>query len=256
MLRAASSRAAEEARPGAGTARARRGTAQHISSTTARPCRQRRHQPGHQGVRLLGLGPTRTSHPRFPARGRGGSAPIPPHRGLPPGLGSVLFRCRRSRRVGRAIYSERRPRQRGSPAPPPARPRCPRPQPREEAGEGTARVIYCRDSPKTPHPPAPGRGGWRRALGAAGACTRKRVPGLCWGTRQPEFSRQWSGNDVFRGCCCLSVPRPARTAREGHRWPLRGWGARPLGRWSGCSLPERQNALPPDGTHGHLLTPV
>lgn len=194
MLRAASSRAAEEARPGAGTARARRGTgtAQHISSTTARPCRQRGHQPGHQGVRLLGLGPTRTSHSRFPARFRGGSAPSPPRRGLPPRLGSVLLQCRRSRRVGRAIYSERRPRQRGSPAPPPARPRCPRPQPREEAGEGTARVIYCRDSPKTPHPPAPGRGrGWRRALGAAGART-KRVPGLCWWTRQPQLSRQCS----------------------------------------------------------------
>lgn len=251
MLRTASSRATEEARPGAGTARAQRGTARHGSAHLE-----------HDGPSLPAAGaPTRAPRGSAPAaRLHGNVPPAIPKRGLrshpaPPGassrVGSVLFRCRRSRRVGRTIYSERRPRQRGSPAPPPPGPAAPArsPERRQERAQLGSFTAETRRTPRTPQPQA--GGGWRRALGAAGARTKKRVPG-----RQTQFSRQWSGNAVFRGCCCLSVPLPARTARGGHRWPLRGWGARPLGRWSGCSLPERQNALPPDGTHGHSLTPV
>lgn len=252
MLRAASSRAAEEARPGAGTARARRGSAQARLSTS----RARRPFPAgsdgtNPGTKMFGS--WGSAPPERPARdfqsGAQGAQPLSrPAGGFLPGSARCYFGADACEEWAGLFIVSGAP---GSAAPP----RRPRPQPTEEAGEGTARVIYCRDSPEPPHPP-PQAGGRRQALGAAGARTKKRVPGLCWGTCQPQFSRQWSGNAVFRGCCCLSVPRPAQTARGGHRWPLRGWGARPLGRWSGCSLPERQNALPPDETHGHSLTPV
>lgn len=281
-LRAAASRAAEAGAPGGGHGTARHGHGHGGPAALGGPApgtgpTRDGSAPGDGGGSALGPRPGAGSRlssapPGPPVRGRGlGSTPqpgaaeaqprLPPRRALPPGPGSVLFRCRRSRSVGRAIYSERRPRRSRSrrPAPPrrrpPPRPR--RPQPGEEAGEGTARVFTAetRRSPRAPQPraggPAAGGGccrcphweggprGWARWI--------HRVPGL-----QPATG----GNATLRVCCCFAVPRPAQTARGGRRWPPRGWGARPSGRWSGCSWLGRRNALLPAGTHGRSLTPA
>lgn len=209
MLRAASSRAAEEARPGAGTARARLGSAQaRLGTARARrpfPVGSGGTNPGNQGVRLLGLGSTRTSRPRFPVRGTGGSAPIPPRRGLPPGFRSVLFRCRRSRRVGRAIYSERLPR--AAPAAPARSPE--RRQERAQLGSFTAET---RRRPRTPQPQAGGAGGgrWVQQVPAP----RRGSQDSAGGRASPSFPGSGLGTPCSKGAAASQSHAPHKLLEE------------------------------------------
>lgn len=181
----------------------------------------------------------------------------------------MLFRYRRSRSVGRAIYSERRPRQSGSrrPAPPPpppppgSAPLPASPPPAAQTGgrKGHSSGVFTAETCRSPPPRSPSpRQGWEAAGGGCCRCPHREGgrgarPG---GPAEPRFSSQRLGNATLRACCCLSVPHPERTARGGRRWPPRGWGARPSGRWSGCSWPERQNALLLAGTRGRSPTPA
>lgn len=105
----------------------------------------------------------------------------------------------------------------------------PRPQPRHGEAEGLQRWLYCTGGlgapPLLPQPHA------RVAVSRSSAWGPARPQGrgsrLVPGTPGSPPASGRSRSRALRACCCLSVPRPARTAPGAPRWPPRGWGARP-----------------------------
>lgn len=151
---------------------------------------------------------------RSPTRCGGGSAPTPAPPGAPTrlhGPGSVLFRRRRSRSVGRAIYSERRPRRSGSRHPAPPRHHRRRPPAR----------------PRHPPPPAAAQRGGRRGTARVSLLQRLVGPPP---TRSPSPRQGWAA----AGGWVPQVPAPGRGSRLGQRDP-QGPGSPASGPGTRCS---------------------